>query len=249
MDKVYGTTFYNWIKDSGNVETISQRIRKIMLEGYDLNSVAIGISWMTSEWPIGVVAEFLIKTFYSQGLDDLRLAQIVDCITRSRSCANDKNRLILTLMVGESAEVSARFISQLTQNWTSLEFENFVSHVGSSLSWTGEFYAEFYNELIIHTFDENVRGDICGLVQKLYKAYDIISDETLNFDPDLVHTVLSILSLEDVDTIHHYSCAVGRLIMHHKKTVGIVDSLGHLGIQDKTGQDLTDIPTNDIMYY
>lgn len=158
MDARYKTSFAPWIRDEANVDATCHHLKRFIGE-MDVESVARALRWMFGEeqvdadvtattvtsagtWSTNSTTTLLIKLFYEQGLLAPRFTELVRrlCVGRAWSRTVDT---VGTLLIGEDASMTARFLAAITIDWPETVVVDLVQSLSVSARWPSTFMEEF----------------------------------------------------------------------------------------------------------
>jgi hypothetical protein len=176
MDKIYGTSFYEWLKNEHHLDQIAFHCKRI-LEAYDEVSLGRGLAWLTKDWNTNKTAELLIKMFYHWGMSNPRFARVVSSMLEMSENKDKAKDIILTLVIGEEANVAATFIHSLTQTWETKKTMKIVEMLATRLEWSMDFFQSFLitftNCMHVENKDENFTNATIKLVKTYFKGFKI----------------------------------------------------------------------------
>lgn len=141
MDSRYQTAFYPWIRSESNVDTISQHLRRFISE-LDAPAIARGLQWLFEKWSMNGVTTLFIKLFYEHGLSSPLFTDTVRLLCQQWSWDRSVD-LIGTLLIGEDAPMTARFIQAVTRDWPADQVVDLVHTISKTSRWTPAFHEEF----------------------------------------------------------------------------------------------------------
>jgi hypothetical protein len=108
MDIKHKTSFYNWVRNEEHLEITSLNLKRIVRE-YDSQTVSRGLRWLFDGWSMNGIASLLIKVYYERGLDNSAFTDVISELNVGRTM-DQQTDLIATLVIGEDALVTARFV-------------------------------------------------------------------------------------------------------------------------------------------
>lgn len=87
MDGIYKTNFGEWIRDESNLSYICTIKRPVFMKYFRLNPKlgADTICWITENWSLTSIMEFLLKMFPFMKIDSSEFADLVSDITNEWS--------------------------------------------------------------------------------------------------------------------------------------------------------------------
>ncbi|KAI9209730.1 uncharacterized protein BJ171DRAFT_608998 [Polychytrium aggregatum] len=142
MDRLYGTTFKDWIKSEKNVAYLCTYKGHFFKD----HSPALYpvLRWITHDWSVAAVAEFVIKLYYNLKLESPQFVAIVASIVGHWSLEKTTD-LINIVMIGESAEKCAAFTWRLSRSlrWSLDEQSSVLRSMVKTLSWKQTFTRSF----------------------------------------------------------------------------------------------------------
>jgi hypothetical protein len=141
MDLKYNTQFYDWIKDPECVDHIAYHVKRVIV-GQDPSAISLGLKWMIAEWPVSSIASLLIKIFYENGLNNKQFTSVVSDLCNGTEWSQVID-LIATLIIGEDASMTAKFIYAVTQTWQPATIMDLVMAVGARSRWKNEYMESF----------------------------------------------------------------------------------------------------------
>lgn len=197
MDRLYNSSFFDFIKDEQNVYTTARKLYP-MVTKYGLKHVAVVLRWLMHGWSMSSIAK-LIKIITSDWNPDIcgllvhlltigwvftdtgaSFPEHVDgTATRFDDLLHDTEsshsnvgtlRLAAVMISGELPDTAALFIKSLTksQQWSSENVTELVSFLDSALSWD-----ENYFKLFTRVFEDSAPGVTklsIGYLTALYKT-------------------------------------------------------------------------------
>ena len=169
MDQRHRTQFYGWIRDEKNVDAIAHHLNRLVP---DMNAIETsrGLRWLFEHWSMNAVSTLLIKLFYEQGLGSEHFAALVHhlCLGRAWPYVLD---LISTLLIGEDAQMTAKFLSQVTKEWSDEMVLDLVYHLSTHSRWTMEFQEAFVEHFagMQPKLSDAERIEMMDMVRKMFK--------------------------------------------------------------------------------
>lgn len=145
MDSRYHTQFYNWIKDEKHCDFIAFHLKKLIVD-YDSEQISRAIKWLLEGWTINAQAAVLIKIFYEKGLDYPLFCGIVRDLLNTSSKKGDSaiaEELLATLVIGEDATITARFLAQVLQESSVTEKTRIIQNIADRSRWPTKFSNQF----------------------------------------------------------------------------------------------------------
>lgn len=112
MDQRNKTSFFQWVRNEEHLDIIAMNLKRIVRD-YEPAIVSRGMHWLIEGWTMNGIASLLIKIYYERGLDNSMFAETVAelCAQQTMSQTTD---LISTLIIGEDAQVAAKFIGMVS---------------------------------------------------------------------------------------------------------------------------------------
>ncbi|KAK9764358.1 hypothetical protein K7432_008202 [Basidiobolus ranarum] len=156
MDSKYNTQFYSWIRNKRNIDYIAYYLQRLIGEISDTHSESIpsAIRWLVNGWPVQQIAELLIKLFYHWGIGHTKFASLVSEVTKDWSIPNVVD-LVVTLVIGERASKTARFVKFLTNNWEPRAVIEVFKHLSLRLRWRERYLKHFLVQYLILCEEEH----------------------------------------------------------------------------------------------
>ncbi|KAJ3124341.1 hypothetical protein HK101_006144, partial [Irineochytrium annulatum] len=168
MDRLYGTSFINWIRSESNIGYICS-FKKDLFEHYERTSpesIPRVMTWLTSDWSIASVAEIMLKLFYGYRIASIKFTRLLAQITATWSRLRQRE-LVNILLIGEPAPITARFIRNLTRHhsidapaWPRGDVADLFKSCAIVLRWNEQFMRETVIELanlLIHGAEAQLR--------------------------------------------------------------------------------------------
>ncbi|KAK9764958.1 hypothetical protein K7432_007086 [Basidiobolus ranarum] len=206
MDSKYNTQFYSWIRNERNVDYIAYYLQRLIVDVSDTPSQSIPsvIRWLVNGWSIQHTAELLIKLFYHWGIGHLGFASMVTEVTQDWSSSNVLD-LVITLVIGERASKTAKFVKHLTNNWEPRAIMNTVRQLSLRLKWSERYFKHFLLQYFMMCEEEHAHQRMT--VSKLRSCFES-RQNTLNHwctidTENSYQTLLSLIefSMEIFETI------------------------------------------------
>ena len=150
MDKNNGTSFKHWIQSMENISYICT-FKRDFFENYFQSSpqtVIVVIQWLSLNWTVPSIAEFVLKMFYHWKLESPQFGALLNGLvedwTRKRTFD-----LLHVLLIGESPKSIATFIRNFTtsykfrvdshtRNWSRYEIVDLFTHLSIRMQWDNE---------------------------------------------------------------------------------------------------------------
>ncbi|ORX98696.1 hypothetical protein K493DRAFT_336046 [Basidiobolus meristosporus CBS 931.73] len=176
MDSRYNTQFYSWIRNEQNLDYIAYYLQRLINELSDSYSESIpsAIRWLVNGWPIQQIAELLIKLFYHWGVGHTKFASLVSEVTKDWPILNIV-QLTTTLVIGERANKTARFVKFLTNHWEPKAIVEVFKHLCLRLRWSERYMKHFLIQYLTLCEEEHTHQRMTvGLVRSRFESMSLV---------------------------------------------------------------------------
>ncbi|KAJ3332107.1 hypothetical protein HDU76_001250 [Blyttiomyces sp. JEL0837] len=170
MDRLYGTSFYSWIKSEANIGYLCTFKRKMFDQYADEDPAVLVrvLQFLTSGWSVASVAEIMLKLFYGYKIESRKFSRLLAAVA-SKWDRSRRHEVVNVLLIGETSKSTAKFIYHFTEGngvngelefadelvlkpWSVDETRDLVKSVATVLRWGEVFLRDFlieYAKLLI----------------------------------------------------------------------------------------------------
>jgi hypothetical protein len=141
MDVRYKTSFLPWIHDEENVDAIAHHLKRF-IHDMDAEVISRGLKWLLAGWSTHASTTLLIKLFYEQGLTTVKFAELVRLLLQGLPWAKTVETMS-TLLIGEDANMAARFVSLVTAEWPEHDTVELIQALAVHGRWPAQFTQAF----------------------------------------------------------------------------------------------------------
>jgi len=198
MDKIYNTTFYNWIKDENNASVIALKTKDLFHEYYEKQPELVYnvLRFLCKDWKLSKIAELILKLFYKNNIASETLAIIIYEVSLLLENP-EKVDLISLLLIGEEPKNVAFFLyhfyiyteKKYREHTEIINEEDFLDEMNafcsgvleclySCLKWNNDYFRELILEYIsLSTLEIDARREF--LVRMVNVKYTRFQQELL----------------------------------------------------------------------
>lgn len=183
MDKRYNSEFYNWIKNEESLDNMP--ILKNIIFEYEPQQIATCLNFIFQEWNIDQISRSLIELFY-KSIDNQLLMNVVRCMCNKKS-VDEIVELLASLVIGESAEYSARFVKTVIQEKDDFTIFQIIYNLRVRGNWVDTYFESFIINYVIHNM---------STLDKIAKRFELQQKFNVNTSVSTDEIVRSILMEE-----------------------------------------------------
>ncbi|ORY34533.1 hypothetical protein BCR33DRAFT_722683, partial [Rhizoclosmatium globosum] len=175
MDRIYSTTFKNWITSEANIGYIpSTNVTYPFV-------LSLVLQWMTNGWNTASICELLLKLFYSYKIDSRKFTHLLAACNVANS-----------LLIGETPQTTAKFIKHFTEGnnlidesmkdaqlkeWGKEEIVELTRYIGHCMRWNDVFMMDFIIEYTSLLFTDNIQK--AAMIASILKEFESLADRII----------------------------------------------------------------------
>ena len=142
MDKLYKTSFSEWIQNEDNIAYFCS-IKGPLVNEYlkqDADRAMLALKWMSENWSIASIAELTLKLFYHHGVaSDIFVKRLYTLVSDWEKAKIME--LLAILLIGERPPIMAGFLKHwdVISGWDRTELTVLALGLAKGLRWSTEF--------------------------------------------------------------------------------------------------------------
>ena len=206
MDRMYSTSFTEWIRSEANLHYICL-YKGNMIREYvetDIQSSLVSLAWLVQDWDIANVAQLILALFHKYRICSPKFAAIVHGITESWNM-DDVMYLVPILLVNEPKAEIAAFIRnfKVASGCTTLELTELTSFTMHQYRWDLDEMTDFLIAFnICCNRNEFIRESLNYLIrEELGRLEKYSEDDFLVILQNTVESLFQLIGHEKVSNI------------------------------------------------